>query len=167
MCTAAPHRLYPSEQADWFAPQATSPKRRCFFSYGKCPKCKAMCIVLSRWPLHGLCPLLVFVNSPPTDFSPFPPTPPPPGLWHNFIFMCFFFCFCLFLILLFCIGIWPVNSVVIVSGDSRGTQPYACVHSPPSFPPIQAATATHLSWKHLTVCLRGPQCFFACGQHVA
>ena len=84
-----------------------------------------------------------------------------------FYFYVFFFCFYLFLILLFCIGIWPVNSVLIVSGDSRGTQPCACVYTPPCFPPIQAATAAHLSWKHLTVSLRGPQCFLACGQHVA
>ena len=126
-----------------------------------------MCIVLSRWPLHGLCPLLVFVNSTPVllIFLPFPPPHLP--ACDIILFLCVFFCFYLFLILLFCIGIWPVNSVVIVSGDSRGTQPCACVYTPPCFPPIQAATAAHLSWKHLTVSLRGPQCFLACGQHVA
>ena len=39
-----------------------------------------------------------------------------------------------------CTGVQLTNSVVVLSGVSKGTQTYTCIHSPPNSPPIPAAT---------------------------
>ena len=47
-----------------------------------------------------------------------------------------------FLNFLFCIGVWPINNVVIVSTEQQRalSHTYTCIHSLPKPPPIQAAT---------------------------
>ena len=49
-----------------------------------------------------------------------------------------------FLNFLFCIGVQPINNVVTVNFRWTGkglNHTYACIHSPPNSPPIQAATS--------------------------
>ena len=102
-------------------------------------------------PASSPSPALSFHLSSGTPPTALPP-PPLPGnsfqaLGHAFLaVMAFLFLFMsfLFLIFLFCIGVQPISNVVIVSVNSKGTQPYmyTCPFSPPDSPPIQAATFT-------------------------